>query len=94
MLIRLSTRGNAVSGTTYSPGVADTITSWLIRSTIACGVFAGAINPNQGMQGFLGFMLLYMAAHPELMQRPVVVRGDRAVLGRSVGLALGEEPRG
>ena len=23
-----------------------------------------------------------MAAHPELMQRPVVVRGDRAVLGR------------
>ena len=25
-----------------------------------------------------------MAAHPELMQRPVIVRGDRAVLGRPI----------
>ena len=29
-----------------------------------------------------------MAAHPELMQRPVVVRGDRAVLGRPVERVL------
>jgi arsenate reductase (glutaredoxin) len=29
-----------------------------------------------------------MAAHPELMQRPVIVRGDRAVLGRPVERVL------
>jgi arsenate reductase (glutaredoxin) len=29
-----------------------------------------------------------MAKHPELMQRPVVVRGDRAVLARPVERAL------
>jgi arsenate reductase (glutaredoxin) len=29
-----------------------------------------------------------MAAHPQLMQRPVVVRGDRAVLGRPVERVL------
>ena len=29
-----------------------------------------------------------MAEHPELMQRPVVVRGDRAVLGRPVERVL------
>jgi arsenate reductase (glutaredoxin) len=29
-----------------------------------------------------------MAAHPELMQRPVVVRGDRAVLARPVERVL------
>ena len=29
-----------------------------------------------------------MAAHPELMQRPVVVRGDRAVLARPVDRVL------
>ena len=29
-----------------------------------------------------------MAEHPALMQRPVVVRGDRAVLGRPVERVL------
>jgi arsenate reductase (glutaredoxin) len=29
-----------------------------------------------------------MAAHPELMQRPVIVRGDRAVLGRPIERVL------
>jgi arsenate reductase (glutaredoxin) len=29
-----------------------------------------------------------MAAHPELMQRPVIVRGDRAVLGRPIDRVL------
>jgi arsenate reductase len=32
--------------------------------------------------------ILLMAEHPELMQRPVVVRGDRAVLGRPVERVL------
>jgi ribose transport system substrate-binding protein len=38
-----------------------------ILDMIKEGQVFGAINPNQGMQGFLGFMLLYMAAHPELI---------------------------
>jgi arsenate reductase len=29
-----------------------------------------------------------MAAHPELMQRPLIVRGDRAVLGRPIERVL------
>ena len=29
-----------------------------------------------------------MAAHPELLQRPVVVRGDRAVLARPIERVL------
>jgi arsenate reductase (glutaredoxin) len=29
-----------------------------------------------------------MTAHPELMQRPVIVRGDRAVLGRPIERVL------
>lgn len=30
-------------------------------------------------------LLKIMAAHPELIQRPIVVRGERAVLARPVG---------
>jgi arsenate reductase len=32
--------------------------------------------------------IAFMAEHPELMQRPVAVRGDRAVLGRPVERVL------
>lgn len=30
-------------------------------------------------------LLAVMAKHPELMQRPIVVRGDKAVLAREIG---------
>jgi arsenate reductase (glutaredoxin) len=35
-----------------------------------------------------GEAIALMAAHPTLMQRPVIVRGDRAVLGRPVERVL------
>lgn len=38
-----------------------------ILDMIKQGQVFGAINPNQGMQGYMGFMLLFMAAHPELI---------------------------
>ncbi|MFQ3228768.1 MAG: ribose transport system substrate-binding protein [Reinekea sp.] len=38
-----------------------------ILDMIKAGEVFGAVNPNQGMQGYMGFMLLYMAAHPELI---------------------------
>jgi ribose transport system substrate-binding protein len=38
-----------------------------ILDMIKQGQVYGAINPNQGMQGYMGFMLLFMAAHPELI---------------------------
>lgn len=38
-----------------------------ILDMIKSGQVFGAINPNQGMQGYMGFMLLFMAAHPELI---------------------------
>ncbi|WP_119270070.1 substrate-binding domain-containing protein [Taklimakanibacter deserti] len=38
-----------------------------ILDMIKQGEVFGAINPNQGMQGYMGFMLLFMAAHPDLI---------------------------
>ncbi len=38
-----------------------------ILDMIKAGEVFGSINPNQGMQGYLGFMTLYLAAHPELI---------------------------
>lgn len=38
-----------------------------ILDMIKAGEVFGAINPNQGVQGYMGFMLLWLAAHPELI---------------------------
>jgi len=38
-----------------------------ILGMIKAGQVFGSVNPNQGMQGYMGFMLLFMAAHPELI---------------------------
>jgi ribose transport system substrate-binding protein len=38
-----------------------------ILDMIKQGQVFGAINPNQGMQGYMGFMLLFLAAHPDLI---------------------------
>ncbi len=35
-----------------------------------------------------GELIALMARHPELLQRPIVVRGDRAVLARPVERVL------
>lgn len=36
-----------------------------ILDMIKAGEIFGAVNPNQGIQGYMGMMLLYLAAHPE-----------------------------
>ncbi|WP_068115960.1 substrate-binding domain-containing protein [Tropicimonas marinistellae] len=38
-----------------------------ILDMIKAGEVFGAINPNQGTQGYYGFLLLWLAAHPELI---------------------------
>ena len=38
-----------------------------ILDMIKAGEVFGSINPNQGMQGYMGFMLLFLATHPELI---------------------------
>lgn len=38
-----------------------------ILDMIKQGEIFGAVNPNQGMQGYMGMMLLYMAAHPSMI---------------------------
>jgi ribose transport system substrate-binding protein len=38
-----------------------------ILDMIKAGEVFGSINPNQGMQGYMGFMLLWLAKHPELI---------------------------
>jgi ribose transport system substrate-binding protein len=38
-----------------------------ILDMIKAGQVFGAVNPNQGIQGYMGFMLLFMAKHPELI---------------------------
>jgi ribose transport system substrate-binding protein len=38
-----------------------------ILDMIKAGEVFGAVNPNQGMQGYMGFMLLFLAAHPNLI---------------------------
>lgn len=38
-----------------------------ILDMIKQGEIFGAVNPNQGMQGYMGMMLLYMAAHPNMI---------------------------
>ena len=37
-----------------------------ILDMIKAGEVFGSINPNQGMQGYMGFMLLWLAKHPEI----------------------------
>ncbi len=36
-----------------------------ILDMIKAGEVFGSINPNQGMQGYMGFMLLWLAKHPD-----------------------------
>ncbi|RWM17338.1 MAG: transporter [Mesorhizobium sp.] len=38
-----------------------------ILDMIKAGEIFGSVNPNQGMQGYMGFMLLWLAKHPELI---------------------------
>ena len=38
-----------------------------ILDMLQTGDMFGAINPDQGMQGFFGMLMLFMAAHPELV---------------------------
>jgi len=38
-----------------------------VLDLIKSGQMFGAINPNQGVQGYMGFMALFMASHPELI---------------------------
>ena len=38
-----------------------------ILDMIKAGQVFGAVNPNQGIQGYMGFMLLFNAAHPDLI---------------------------
>lgn len=38
-----------------------------ILDMIKAGEIFGSVNPNQGMQGYMGFMLLWLANHPELI---------------------------
>ena len=38
-----------------------------VLDMIKSGEVFGAINPNQGIQGYMGFMTLFLAAHPELI---------------------------
>ncbi|QND46411.1 sugar ABC transporter substrate-binding protein (plasmid) [Rhizobium lusitanum] len=38
-----------------------------ILDMIKAGEVFGSINPNQGMQGYMGFMMLWFAKHPELI---------------------------
>lgn len=38
-----------------------------ILDMIKAGEIFGSVNPNQGMQGYMGFMLLWMAKHPDLI---------------------------
>ncbi|ORM68950.1 substrate-binding domain-containing protein [Pantoea rwandensis] len=38
-----------------------------VLDMIKSGQVFGAINPNQGIQGYMGFMTLFLAAHPELI---------------------------
>jgi ribose transport system substrate-binding protein len=38
-----------------------------ILDMIKAGEIFGSVNPNQGMQGYMGFLLLWMAKHPELI---------------------------
>jgi ribose transport system substrate-binding protein len=38
-----------------------------ILDMIKAGEVFGSVNPNQGMQGYMGFMLLWLAKHPDLI---------------------------
>jgi ribose transport system substrate-binding protein len=38
-----------------------------ILDMIKAGEVFGSINPNQGMQGYMGFLMLWFASHPELI---------------------------
>ncbi|GAB4070888.1 substrate-binding domain-containing protein [Ancylobacter sonchi] len=38
-----------------------------VLDLIKAGDMFGAINPNQGVQGYMGFMALFLAAHPDLI---------------------------
>lgn len=38
-----------------------------VLDMIKAGQVFGSIDPNQGMQGYMGFMMLFLAAHPDLV---------------------------
>tara|TARA_R110002020_G_scaffold109430_15_gene253113 strand:- start:2950 stop:3984 length:1035 start_codon:yes stop_codon:yes gene_type:complete len=38
-----------------------------ILDMIKAGEVFGSVNPNQGMQGYIGFITLFLAAHPEMI---------------------------
>lgn len=38
-----------------------------VLDMIKAGQVFGAIDPNQGVQGYMGFMMLFLAAHPDLI---------------------------
>lgn len=58
-------QANKESGGTILVMCADVNAN--ILDMIKAGEVFGSINPNQGMQGYMGFMLLWLAKHPELI---------------------------
>ncbi len=47
-----------------------------ILDMIKAGEVWGAINPDQGMQGYFGMLMLFMAAHPEMIETMSYKKGE------------------